>query len=38
MTRSIKKTTEQMVAENGNRAEYREVMGTKLLQDLTFRK
>ena len=32
-----KKTIAQMDAESGNRAEYREVMGTNLLQELTFR-
>ena len=32
-----KKTLEQMVGESGNRAEYREVMSTSLLQVLTFR-
>jgi hypothetical protein len=31
------KTEEQMEAESGNRAEYREVMSTVLLQDLSFR-
>ena len=33
-----KKSLEAMDSENGNRAEYREVMGTQLLQELTFRK
>ena len=33
-----KKSEEQMEAESGNRAEYREVMSTSLLQDLSFRK
>ena len=33
-----KKTIAQMDAESGNRAEYREVMGTSLLQELNFRK
>lgn len=33
-----KKTIAQMDAESGNRAEYREVMGTTLLQEMTFRK
>ena len=33
-----KKTIAQMDAESGNRAEYREVMGTDLLQEMTFRK
>jgi len=32
-----KKTIAQMDAESGNRAEYREVMGTNLLQEMTFR-
>ena len=32
-----KKSEEQMEAENGNRAEYREVLSTELLQDLSFR-
>ena len=32
------KTEEQMEAESGNRAEYREVMSTTLLQEMTFRK
>jgi len=32
-----KKTLAQMDAENGNRAEYREVMGSSLLQEMTFR-
>jgi hypothetical protein len=32
-----KKSIAQMSAESGNRAEYREVMGTSLLQELTFR-
>lgn len=32
------KTEEQMDAESGNRAEYREVLSTSLLQDLNFRK
>lgn len=32
------KSEEQMEAESGNRAEYREVMSTSLLQDLSFRK
>jgi hypothetical protein len=32
-----KKTIEQMVGESGNRAEYREVMSTSLLQEFTFR-
>lgn len=31
------KTMEQMQEESGNRAEYREVMGSKLLQELNFR-
>jgi hypothetical protein len=31
------KSEEQMEAESGNRAEYREVMSTSLLQDLMFR-
>ena len=31
------KTMEQMQEESGNRAQYREVMGTKLLQHMTFR-
>ena len=33
-----KKSLEEMFGESGNRAEYREVMGTSLLQKLTFRK
>jgi hypothetical protein len=33
-----KKSEEQMEAESGNRAEYREVMSTVLIQDLNFRK
>ena len=33
-----KKSLEQREGENGNRAEYREVMGTSLLQGLSFRK
>jgi hypothetical protein len=33
-----KKTYEQMDSESGNRAEYREVGGTSLLQELNFRK
>jgi len=33
-----KKTIAQMDAESGNRAEYREVMGTSLLQEMNFRK
>jgi len=33
-----KKTYEQMDAENGNRAEYREVLSSELLQELKFRK
>ena len=33
-----KKTIAEMDAESGNRAEYREVMGTSLLQELNFRK
>ena len=33
-----KKSLEQMVGESGNRAEYREVMSTELLQELKFRK
>jgi len=33
-----KKSLEAMDSESGNRAEYREVMGTQLLQELTFRK
>jgi hypothetical protein len=33
-----KKSYEQMDSESGNRAEYREVMSSSLLQDLTFRK
>jgi hypothetical protein len=33
-----KKSQEQMETESGNRAEYREVMSTVLLQDLNFRK
>jgi hypothetical protein len=33
-----KKTYAQMDSESGNRAEYREVMSSSLLQDLTFRK
>jgi len=33
-----KKSLEAMDSENGNRAEYREVVGTQLLQALTFRK
>ncbi|MEH6636690.1 MAG: hypothetical protein V7700_14285 [Halioglobus sp.] len=33
-----KKSLEALDSENGNRAEYREVMGTQLLQELTFRK
>jgi hypothetical protein len=32
------KTLEQMEGESGNRAEYREVMSTSLLQELKFRK
>jgi hypothetical protein len=32
------KSEEQMEAESGNRAEYREVMSTSLLQELSFRK
>ena len=32
-----KKTAEQMVGESGNRAEYREVMSSSLLQEMTFR-
>jgi hypothetical protein len=32
------KNYQQLETENGNRAEYREVMGTSLLQVLTFRK
>lgn len=32
------KTEEQMEKESGNRAEYREVMSTMLLQEMTFRK
>jgi hypothetical protein len=32
-----KKSLEQMESESGNRAEYREVMSSMLLQDLTFR-
>jgi hypothetical protein len=32
------KSMEQMAKESGNRAEYREVMSTVLLQDLSFRK
>ncbi|GMR17497.1 MAG: hypothetical protein BMS9Abin32_614 [Gammaproteobacteria bacterium] len=32
-----KKTIEKMVGESGNRAEYREVMSTSLLQELNFR-
>lgn len=32
-----KKTIETMVGESGNRAEYREVMSTSLLQELAFR-
>ena len=32
------KTVEQMQGESGNRAEYREVMSTSLLQELKFRK
>jgi hypothetical protein len=32
------KTLEQMQGESGNRAEYREVMSTSLLQELKFRK
>lgn len=32
-----KKTIAQLDAENGNRAEYREVMGSSLLQEMTFR-
>ncbi len=31
------KTIEDMVGESGNRAEYREVLNTSLLQELTFR-
>lgn len=31
------KTIEEMAGESGNRAEYREVTGTSLLQELTFR-
>ena len=33
-----KKTLEQMESESGNRAEYREVMSSSLLQELNFRK
>jgi hypothetical protein len=33
-----KKSLAQMDAESGNRSEYREVMGSSLLQELTFRK
>ncbi len=32
-----KKTAEQMVGESGNRAEYREVMSSSLLQEMTWR-
>jgi hypothetical protein len=34
----VKKSEEQMQAESGNRAEYREVMSTVLLQEALFRK
>ena len=33
-----KKSLEALDSESGNRAEYRQVMGTELLQELTFRK
>lgn len=33
----VKKSNEKMVAESGNRAEYREVMSSSLLQVLSFR-
>jgi hypothetical protein len=33
-----KKTIDQMQSESGNRAEYREVMSSSLLQEMTFRK
>ena len=33
-----KKSIEEMQGESGNRAEYREVMSTSLLQELNFRK
>jgi hypothetical protein len=34
----VKKSNEKMVEESGNRAEYREVLSSSLLQVLTFRK